>query len=193
MISAPSKWKVALYLVAIFAAGAVSGWVVAGRGAKQAAQPAPPRPPSPDFWKRSSVYELGLNAEQTNQAKAIIESYAKLMKSTENNHREAIRVASSNRNEELKAILTEEQRQQWDKLRKERDDAWRNRTNFWSGGSNGFKGWLPPGPGPRDKGERGRGGSDKRGRDGSSPPGSRDVTNSAPAQSPPSTTPAEPR
>lgn len=187
MIAAPSKWKVAAYLAAIFVAGTVSGWVVRGRESKQSPPPSPPSQPARGFWKTSSIYQLELKPEQKTKADEIVERYARPMESIENEHRRGIQVASSNRNEELRKLLTAEQLEQWDKLRKDREAAWRNRTNSWPGSSNSFKGW-PPGPGweNRDRGERGdhtRSNRDRR------PPDRRDGTNAPAARPPAPTTP----
>lgn len=176
MIAAPSKSKVALYLAAIFVAGAVSGWVVGGRESKKSPPAIPPSQPARGFWKNSSIYQLELKPEQKTRADEIVERYAKQMESIENEHRCAIQVASSNRNDELRKILTAEQLQQWDKLRKDREAAWRNRTNSWSGASNSFKGW-PPGPGPWEKGERGERGDHSRSNRDRRSPDRRDGTN----------------
>lgn len=190
MISSHNKWTAVLYLAAIFLAGAVSGWVVGDRVVKKPAAPAPQPPPFGPPWTRSSVYEVGLSAEQTNQAKGIIEKYARQMEAIEKEHRAFIRTASSNRNEELKGILSKDQCDKWDRQRKEREAAWQRARTNWSG-TNGFRGWPPPNS--RDRGDRGeRKGGRERQRDSDTNTADRpDVTNPSPAQSTPTPAPPE--
>ncbi len=182
MIAAPSKYKVAVYLAAIFVAGAVSGWVVGGRESKKSPPAIPPSQPARGFWKNSSIYQLELKPEQKTKADEIVERYARQMESIESDHRRGIAAASSNRNEELRGILTAEQLQQWDKLRKDREAAWRSRTNSWPGASNSFKGWSPGSP-PWENRERGERGDHSRSNRDRRSPDRRDGTNAPAARS----------
>src|SRR5436190_18154963 len=84
MISARSKWKVGAYLTAIFAAGMVSGWVVAGRETKTSPPPAPPPGPGPGFVRsggnstNSSIRQVDvLTTNQIAKIEAIFSKYQK--------------------------------------------------------------------------------------------------------------------
>lgn len=184
MTTAFSKKMVVVYLAAIFSAGAVSGWVVAKRESKPLPPPSSPPSPPGRGWTNSSIYKLKLEPDQKTKVDAIIDLYAKKMETIENVHRREIQLAMSNRNAELNAVLTEEQRQQWDKIRKDREASWRNRTNFWSGGTNGFRGGPPSRS--REKGDKGDRGDRKSGE-------RRDVTMPPPSQSPTPTAEPEQR
>ena len=190
MMTAPGKWKVAAYLTAIFAAGMVSGWVVAGREAKTNSRPPPPPGPGSGFGRNStgsSIFQVGLSPEQKTKAEAIIADYGKRMEARREILMNEMRRDSSNRNVELSAVLTAEQCEQWEKIRKDRETAWRSGTNSWRGGSNSSRG-----SGSGDKGERGsrnRGPREKRGQDSTNSDGGRGVTSPPGAQS---TTPPAP-
>lgn len=188
MMTASGKWKVAGYLVAIFAAGMVSGWVVAGREAKQ--RPHTPRPPGPGpgfRWNptNSSIYQLALTPEQKSKADEIISRYWKKMEARRADQMNDMRKDSSNRMVELSAVLTPEQRESWEKIRKDRDASWRSGTNSGRGGSNVFRG-SPSG----ERGERGERGPrrsgirDKRAQDNTNSDNGRGVTNEPGPQSP---------
>jgi len=190
MMTAPGKWKVAAYLTAIFAAGMVSGWVVAGREAKTNPRPPHSPGPGPGFGRsssNSSIYKLELSPEQKTKVDAIIADYGKKMDARRDILMDVMRKDSSNRNAELNGVLTPEQRKQWEKIRKERDEAWRSGTNFWRGGSNSFRG--PPSGDKGERGPRNRGPREKRGQDSTNSDGGRGVTSPPGAQS---TTPPAP-
>ena len=178
MMTASGRWKVAAYLMAIFAAGLVSGWVVAGREAQQHPHTPHPPGPGPGFrWNstNSSIYQLPLSPEQKSKADEIIARYWKKMEAHRAEQMNEMRKDSSNRIEELSAVLTPELREQWEKIRKDRDASWRSGTNSGRGGSNTFRGSTAG-----DRGERGprRGGSrDKRGQETTNSDNGRRVTN----------------
>ena len=72
-----SKWKVALYLAAIFLAGGVSGWVVATKTAKQKVFTAPRSDEIAASLRTSMHSKLNLTDGQKQQIDAIIERSSK--------------------------------------------------------------------------------------------------------------------
>jgi Spy/CpxP family protein refolding chaperone len=183
MMTAPGKWKVAAYLTAIFAAGMVSGWVVAGREAKSNPHPAHPPGPGSGLGRNTtnSIYPVGLSSEQKVKVDEIILRYSKMWDARRSEQMNDMRRDSSNRTAELSAVLTPDQREQWEKLRKERDQAWRSGTNTGRGGSNSSRG-----SNSGEKGERGprnRNPRERRGSDNANPEPGRAVTNETGAQS----------
>lgn len=147
-----SKWKLALSLVALFAAGGVSGWVVAAKMAKERAF-APPRFEEFATKMRMQLHdELSLTPEQQTQLDAIIEQNSKEMNAVHGELMKRIRLGMSNRTVRINAILTPEQKKKFEALEKERMEQWRR------------------------KGRDGRDGRDA-GRDGRRGPGARGGTN----------------
>src|SRR5678815_2367971 len=77
MMSHLSKWKIALYLLAIFSAGAVSGWVVAAKTAKQKML-ATPRPDEISNSFRERVHsKIDLAPDQAKRIDAVIDRNSK--------------------------------------------------------------------------------------------------------------------
>ena len=150
-----SKRKLAVYLAAIFAAGSVSGWVVATRTVKQKAFMAPRSDEIAASLRKCLHSKLTLTDDQKRKTDAIIERSSKEMQSIHKDSIERIRQALSTRNAQLAAVFTPEQQKQFEQLEKERQESWRG-TNAWRN--------RGPGPG-RDhwKGpERRKPSSDKR-------------------------------
>jgi Spy/CpxP family protein refolding chaperone len=122
MMTAPGKWKVAAYLTAIFAAGMVSGWVVAGREAKTKPQ-TPPPPGRVESGPRGkpSIYQVDLDPDQKTTIDEIMRKYGKKWDELRSQQGTQMRQDSSNRNNEISKVLRPEQREQWKKLREERE------------------------------------------------------------------------
>ena len=177
-MTARAKWKVAAYLTAIFAAGLVSGWVVAGRQAQT--NPRLPHSPGPGSsgprGGKPSIYQMELDATQKSRIDDIMKKYGKIWDDRRQQMGMEMRKDSSNRNSEINALLSPEQREQWEKLRKERDANWR--SNSGRGGSNTFdKGEHST---PRNRSKRGEGSNPDNSRNVTNIPGSRSTTPAAP-------------
>jgi len=144
-MTASTKWKIGSYLLAIFCAGAVSGWMIEARTAKQKLF-ASPRPEeisdqiSSSFRSRLHS-KLDLTPEQAQQVDAVLDRSAKEMKTIHGECMKRISQGLNNRNAQITAILNPEQQKKFEQLEKERHEAWRARS--------------PSGPwrhGPRERG-----------------------------------------
>jgi len=179
MMTARGKWKVAAYLTAIFAAGMISGWVVAAREAKTK-QPQLPHPPgtSPSQGgpRKPSIYQVDLDPDQKTKIDEIMHRYGKKWDELRLQQGNQMRSDSSNRNYEISELLRPEQREQWEKLRKERDANWR--ANAGRGGNSN----SPRNSVSGEKGEHGKDRTRKR-TDGTNAENGRGVTNSPAIQS----------
>jgi hypothetical protein len=131
-----SKWKVTLYLVGIFLAGGVSGWVVATKSAKQRAFTPPGRDEIAASLRTCMHSKLNLTADQKKRAESIIERSSAELQSIHRQNIGLIRQALSNRNMQLSAVLSPEQQQLFDQIEKERKEAFRG-TNSWRNRSRG--------------------------------------------------------
>lgn len=147
------KWKLVVYLVGIFAAGAVSGWVVSAKATKEQLKAQMRKPPQ---WRE--VYKslqdlcyarLQLTPQQIEQFDAIIKDHTDLMESMHKNQVRLIREATSNRSARIMGILTPEQQQQFEAIEKERQE-WRRGPK----GSSSRGKERPPGPSGGDSGKR---------------------------------------
>jgi Spy/CpxP family protein refolding chaperone len=143
MMTMLSKWKLVLYLAAIFATGGVSGWVVATKTARDKVF-APPRKDEVAERLRACLHaRLNLADDQKTKVDAIIERSSKEIWSLRGEHMARLRQAVTSRNKELMAVLGTEQRQQFEQIEKERDEAWRSRegsrgtNSSWRGGAHG--------------------------------------------------------
>lgn len=142
MTNGLSRWTIALYLAAIFGAGAVSGWVVAARTAKKEMF-SPPRPAEFAASMRERYQSrLKLSPDQANKLAAIVEESVKEMQSIHADSFKRVRQGISNRNAQITAILTPEQKKEFDLMEKEWSDKWRGRDggrgkDSWRGGKDG--------------------------------------------------------
>jgi hypothetical protein len=135
-----SKWKLALYLVGIFLAGGVSGWVVATKMAKEKAFEAPqPKEIAVSFRDRLNA-TLNLSPDQGRQIDSILERSSAEIQALHGENIKRIKQAINNRNTQINAVLMPEQQVQFDQMEKERKELWRSKR----GGSEGRRG-------PRDK------------------------------------------
>jgi Spy/CpxP family protein refolding chaperone len=127
MTSGISKWKIVLYLAAIFAAGGVSGWVVAAKTTKERIfSPPAPKEISSHFCDRL-FSQMNLSPEQSQKIKAISDRYAKEVDGVRDEQWRRIRQAANNRNAQINAILTPDQRTQFEEIERERRESNRNR------------------------------------------------------------------
>ena len=123
-----SKWKIVLYLAAIFAAGGVSGWVVAAKTTKERILTPPgPKEISSHFCDRL-FSKMDLTAEQSQKIKDISDRYAKEVDAVRDEQWRRIRTAANARNAQINAILTPEQRVQFEEIERERRETLRDRN-----------------------------------------------------------------
>jgi Spy/CpxP family protein refolding chaperone len=123
MIGAVSKWKIGLYLAAIFAAGGISGWVVAAKTTKERMlTPPAPKEISMHFCERLSS-RMDLSPEQSQKIRETSERYAKAFDSMRREHGRQIHQAILSRNAEIKGILTPEQQAQFEQIEREHREA----------------------------------------------------------------------
>ena len=123
MIGAISKWKIVLYLAGIFAAGGISGWVVAAKTTKERMlTPPAPKEISMHFCERLSS-KMELSSEQSQKIREISERYAKEFDTMRRDHGRQIRQAIVSRNAEIKGILSPEQQAQFDQIEREHREA----------------------------------------------------------------------
>src|SRR6185295_13824885 len=156
MMTMLSKWKLVLYLAAIFATGGVSGWVVATKTARDKVF-APPRKDEVAERLRACLHaKLNLTDDQKTKVDAIIERSSKEVWSLRGEHMARLRQAVTNRNKELMGVLDTGQKQQFEQIEKERQEAARLRENS-RGGTNYPSSWRSGSHGPRrDKNDRDR-------------------------------------
>ena len=123
-----SKWKIVLYLAAIFAAGSVSGWVVAAKTTKERIlSPPGPKEISSHFCERL-FSKMNLTPEQSQKIKEISDRYAKEVDAVRDEQGRRIHTAANNRNAQINAILTPDQRVQFEEIERERRETFRNRS-----------------------------------------------------------------
>lgn len=142
-----SKWKLAIYLVALFAAGGVSGWMVAAKMAKERAF-APPRFEEYATRMRTQLHErLDLTPDQQSRIDTIIEQSSREMNSIHGELMKRVRLGMSNRNARINAILTPEQQKKFETFEKERMEQWRRKPRDGSreGRDGGREGRRSPG------------------------------------------------
>ena len=123
MMNGISKWKIVLYLAAIFAAGGVSGWVVAAKTTKQKLFTAPePQEISSRFCEKV-FSRMNLSPEQTKNIEEISQRSAKEMSAIHDDRKRRIRQAVSNRNSQIRAILNPDQQEQFEQLEREHRES----------------------------------------------------------------------
>jgi len=132
MTSLLSKWKIALYLAAIFCAGGVSGWVIGVRTAKENIF-APPRPDEISSFMRGRLHKLNLTPEQTKRVDAIIDRSSREMQAIHGDCMTRIRQGINARNAQLNAVLSPEQQKRFEQSEKERREAWKGREPWHRG------------------------------------------------------------
>jgi Spy/CpxP family protein refolding chaperone len=129
MMTALAKWKIALYLAAIFCAGGVSGWVLSARNTKQEVY----SPPAFDKFSsslRTRLHsKLNLSADQATRIDAVIEKSSREMQSIHGDCQRRFHQGLNNRNAQIVAILTPDQQRQFEQLERERRESWSRRAN----------------------------------------------------------------
>jgi len=131
-----SKWKLALYLAAIFLAGGVSGWVVATKMAKEKAFKAPqPKEIALSFRDRMNA-KLNLTPEQGREIDVILDRSSAEIQALHGENTKRIKQDISARNAQINALLMPDQQVLFEEIEKERRDSWRAKR----GGSDGRDG-----------------------------------------------------
>jgi Spy/CpxP family protein refolding chaperone len=129
-----SKYLIAVYLSAIFAAGAVSGWVVADHKGKAKVVPvAPPRPDEMSkFYKHRLHEKLNLSEDQKKKVDGVVDRSSVEIQGIMGENMKAIRQALNNRTAQIKGMLNPEQLEAFARLEKEKSEPWRGQGP-WKG------------------------------------------------------------
>lgn len=141
-------WTLAAYLAAIFTAGAVSGWFVGTRAARSAVRTPPPVEEFSRYYRERLINKLTLTEDQKKEIDAILKRTSAEMNASHQQNLARILAARSNRNAQVVAILTPEQRAQYGELEK----AYEQERRSW--GTNAPWKGRPPG---FDRGEHSHG------------------------------------
>ena len=144
MMSVLSKWKIAVYLAAIFCAGGVSGWMIGARAAKEKIF-SPPDPREISSHMRDRLHsKLDLTEDQGKKVDALIEKNSKDMQAIHGDCMKKIHQGMTGFNTQLKALLTPAQQAKFEDMERERREARKNWEQRHPRGPGG-PGW----PGPR--------------------------------------------
>jgi Spy/CpxP family protein refolding chaperone len=120
-----SKYLIAAYLSAIFAAGGVSGWVVASHKPKPAPVSAPPRPDEMSKFYKHRIHErLNLSDDQKKKVDAVIDRSSAEIQRIMGENMKAVRQSLNSRSSQIKCMLNPEQQEAFAKLEKERFEPW---------------------------------------------------------------------
>lgn len=125
-----TKWKAAIYLAAIFVAGGVSGFFVAGKVEKQKAiKPLDTKQITKEVavsFRDRCHAKLNLTAAQAKKIDGIIERASAKIVAAHEEKRGRIRQICEERDILVRAELTPAQIEAFDQMTKERRDAWRS-------------------------------------------------------------------
>ena len=127
MIATPSKWKLVIYLLGIFAAGAISGWVVAAKATKEKLYSAPKPQEVKSRLKELCDGRLQLTPDQQKQFDAIIEDNFRKIESLRHEHMQQVGELLAKRSERIMKMLTPEQQQEFRAIEKERWQSFKGR------------------------------------------------------------------
>ena len=129
MINGLSKWKVGIYLAAIFAAGGVSGYFVAGKvKQQQAIQALDTKQITKDIavsFRDRCHARLNLTPGQKKSIDSIIERFAAKMNAAQEDNRSCLRQIREERNRQILAALEPSQKETFEQMEKERKEFWR--------------------------------------------------------------------
>jgi Spy/CpxP family protein refolding chaperone len=142
------KWKVALYLTAIFAAGSITGWMVGTKSTKEKML-SPQLPEQIGTRLREDLNkQLSLSADQKTKVDAIMEQNSKDMKIQFDANLLRIRQLGSNRDAQIVSVLTPAQKEKFDDLEKKRmsSSSQDRRGRTWRRGGPGPESSRPQGP-----------------------------------------------
>lgn len=142
--------KVALYMALVFASGAVLGVVGNRTYTAYQAQSNPPkgrkdknrRPPSPEDFRRDYLNfmerRLNLTPEQVAQLGLILDETRAQFEELQRRTVPEQEAIGRNQTERIRAILTEEQREKFEQLRREREERNKNKGKRERFGPPGF-------------------------------------------------------
>jgi hypothetical protein len=166
-----AKWKAVVYLAAIFLAGGVSGFFVAGKMEKQkAAKPLDTQQITKEVtvsFRDRCHARLNLTPAQAKKIDGIIERFSARIVATHEEKRARIHQICEERNSLILAELSPAQKETFEQMARERREAWRNKEGAHA---------KAPGPDRKDQdkadcGTNGPGPSSKLGVTGAIPDG----------------------
>lgn len=133
-------WTLAAYLAAMFGAGAVSGWFVGTRTARSAVRTPPRVEEFSRYYRERLISKLTLTEDQRKEVDAILKRTSAEMDASHQQNLARILASRSNRNAQVMAILTPEQRDQYSELEKayEKERQERGTNAPWKGRPPGF-------------------------------------------------------
>jgi hypothetical protein len=113
-----AKWKVVTYMVALFAAGAVTGSVVSYRVGRRAMN----RPHAPADYLRARYDKLGLSPEQAKKIEPMIEAAGAQLRKEQADYIKRIHQIKDEFNGKIASELTPEQNQKLDEMDRQRHE-----------------------------------------------------------------------
>jgi hypothetical protein len=124
---------VAVYLLLTFASGVAVGglgfWLYSTRGVSANSLRA-----EPEEWRRRALTEyearLKLSPDQLQKLDAILDNTRELFQQLNEKHRPEYQAVQQHQNEQIRAILSPDQRAEYEKLREERDRERKKRGRF---------------------------------------------------------------
>lgn len=127
-----SRWRLIIYLLAIFAAGSVSGWVFGVKTTTEKNFREFRLEEFADKYKRC-LGPLELTEDQRKKIDVIVDRTCDQMKTVHGQHLKEIGDVMSSRNQEISKILNQEQKQKFEEIERERQEEIRKK--FRSRGS----------------------------------------------------------
>ena len=128
-----ARWKLIIYLAAIFAAGAASGWMVAVKATREEALRNFRHEEVAHKMKQCMHGELQLTDEQRRKIDDIIDDTADQMKSYQGQHMKRVAGIVSNRNEKIMAVLNPDQQRQFQESEERRQQQLREKMRARGG------------------------------------------------------------
>src|SRR5437762_1925484 len=110
MMTVLAKWKIALYLLAIFCAGAVSGWVVAAKTTKEKMTAPPHVDEIANSFRQRVHSKIDLTPDQTKTVDSVIDRSSKEIQAIHGECIKRIRQNLADRNNQIAGFLTPEQK-----------------------------------------------------------------------------------
>jgi hypothetical protein len=146
-------WQISLVLIVIFAAGGVSGGLVAYHIARRDTMRLPP---PPDVWVARDIQHFGRKLALTPQQQELIKPIVRvnvqeLIKLRRQSMRSTRDILERLENE-IMAVLTPEQKAHFQEFVQKRREAWRKMQELRGARAHPGRGGHPPGP-PSDEDE----------------------------------------
>lgn len=144
-------WQICLVLIVIFAAGGVSGGLVAYHIARHGAERLPP---PPDVWVARDIQHFGRELALTPQQEELIKPIVRVnVEELINLRRQSMRSTRDileRLENEIAAVLTPEQKVQFQEFVQKRREAWRKMQELRGTGPHSGGRGRPPGPPPAE-------------------------------------------